>query len=225
MMTTTRSTVSATAGPLLPAVLLVALLFVCTGTGTAGEPSRNEEVVRSREIEAWRRLADAAQMRYMHWFAYAEITENERCSAVVGLFNVAARSERVLLYHLNQRLETIGANRNRPAYSEYTACYTCDSAIAAAIGLCSGTTDLSPPAEFTHPETGLASALRAASVTPKILGWLAAKLRLMRSKPVDLHWWAREYFVCSLCGMPMDDLRLNACPACGAGETEFLRVR
>lgn len=225
MMSTDWPVFPSFAGILLPAVFLVFLLFGGAGTGMAGEPSRNEDVVRLREIETWQRLTDVARTRYTHWFAYAEAIENERCSAVVGLFNVAAKCEQVLLYHLNQRLEALGGRQQPPVRPEYIPCYTGYSAIAVAMQMCSSPADLSTPGEFASPDTGLAEARRAASITPMMLGWLKGKLRLLKSKPADLNWWSREYFVCSLCGMPMDDLRLKVCPACGAQETEFLRVR
>ncbi len=189
------------------------------------ELPRNDDAVRLREIEAWRKLVAAAQARHTHWYAYAEATEEERCSAVVGLFNVAARSERVLLYHLNRRLEILGGRQNRTAQPEYTPCFTSDAAIAEAMRICASPGDLSLPKEFAGPSAGLAEARRAASVTPAMLGWLDAKLHVMRNRPPDLYWWAREYVVCSLCGMPTDDLQRKRCPVCGADETEFLRIR
>ncbi|MBP7632874.1 hypothetical protein KBA41_01795 [Candidatus Ozemobacteraceae bacterium] len=191
----------------------------------AGETPQNGDSVRLREIQAWQRLVAAAQVRHVHWYAYAEAIESERCSAVVGLFNVAARSERVLLYYLNRRLDVLGGRQKRKTQPEYTRFYTSDAAIAEAMRICSRPGDLSLPEEHASPNEGLAEARRAASVTPAMLEWFGAKLRVMRNKTPDLYWWTREYFVCSLCSMPTDDLRRKTCSACGANETEFLRTR
>lgn len=217
MMTKRRSLRSAT--------LLALLCFAWAATAVAAETSRNGDDVRLREIEAWQKLVDAARVRHNHWFAYAERIEEERCPAVVGVFNVAARSERVLLYHLNRRLELLGGRLRRKEQPGYAPCFTIDAAIAESLRLCSSPGDLSLPKTFADPDTGLADARRAASVTPAMLEWLDAKLRVMRNRPPDLYWWTREYFVCSLCGMPTDDLRRKRCSACGADETEFLRIR
>lgn len=191
----------------------------------AADLPRNEDAVRLREIETWRKLVAAAQVRHMHWYAYAETTEIERRSALVGLFNVAVRSERVLLYHLNHRLEVLGGRLKRKAQSEYAPCFSSDAAISEAMRICSNPGNLSLPETYAGPVEGLAEARLAASVTPAMLEWLDTKLRVMRNKLPDLYWWTREYFVCSLCGMPTDDLRRKTCPACGAGEADLLRTR
>ncbi|HQG30049.1 MAG TPA: hypothetical protein PLY73_15965, partial [Candidatus Ozemobacteraceae bacterium] len=211
--------------PLLSAALLGILLFAFAETPVAAGSLRNEDAVRLREIETWRKLAAAAHVRYTHWIAYSETIENERCPGVVGVFNVAARSERVLLYHLNRRLEVLGGRLSRKDQPEYTPCFTVDAAIAESLRLCSNPGDLSLPEKVAVPDTASVEARRAASVTPAMLEWLDAQLRVMRSGPPDLYWWTREYFVCSLCGMPMADLRRRKCSACGADETEFLRIR
>lgn len=230
---------------LLAAALAVSLFSFSPVDGGTGEPPCDEQAARLREIAECQRLIDAAWLRFAHWSAFSERMEVEKATAVVGLFTLAEKSEKVLLYYLNRRIRALGGQPEKPPVLFYSACYASDSAILTAIQIISDTINLPPPdtfarapfdgassewasggdASYTVALDSLKQARLAVRARPRILRWLQVRLRKLLKKPADLNWWSREYFLCSLCGMPSEDLRLQRCPCCGAPAIELLRVR
>ncbi|HNW35670.1 MAG TPA: hypothetical protein PKM25_12100 [Candidatus Ozemobacteraceae bacterium] len=197
-------------------LLLAGMVLAAAPAG--GQPSKNE-------IAVLRLFAGAAAKRHERWHAFCECACDYHTAVVIGIMNVAKRSEDVFLYHLNARLKRLGEPPVKTYITYPIVSGTQDENLAASLQIIEESI-YSTSKIVAKEETAIVEEIRnMARVKLKALRWLEARIRDIRMNPGTWHWWNREYVVCSICGMPSDDLDQPQCPECGALPQDFLRVR